>query len=160
MIIECDTRQQKQEHITKIFDKAGIKYIRNKLYCGDYKRVDSPKVIIDTKKNLLEMSGNLCRVTEHARVKREIARACDIGCERFIFLIADSKIKNIDEVHNWIVPTKRDGSKYTKVAPSTLEKIMRTMNEKYGVEFIFCKKKDMGSYIIELLGNDEVNYVR
>ena len=56
MIIECDTRQQKQEHIVKAFDEAGIKYIRNKLYCGDYKRVDSPKVIIDTKKNLLERS--------------------------------------------------------------------------------------------------------
>lgn len=151
MIIECDTRQQKQEHIVKAFDEAGIKYIRNKLYCGDYKRVDSPKVIIDTKKNLLEMSGNLCRTTEHARIKHEIARACDIGCERFIFLIASNKIKNMDEVHNWIVPTKRDGTKYTRVEPSTLEKIMKTMNEKYGIEFMFCPKKDMGKKIIELL---------
>ena len=88
MIIECDTRQQKQKHITKVFDTAGIKYIRNKLYCGDYKRVDSSKVIIDTKKNLVELASNLCRTTEHARIKREIARANDIECERFIFLIA------------------------------------------------------------------------
>ena len=151
VIIECDTRQQKQEHITKAFDTAGIKYIRNKLYCGDYKRVDSSKVIIDTKKNLVEIAGNLCRTTEHARVKREIARACDIECERFIFLIADNKITNMDEVHNWEVPRKRDGTKYTMVPPSTLEKIMKTMNEKYGVEFIFCPRRNMGQKIIELL---------
>ena len=154
MIIECDTRQQKQEHITKTFDAvAGIKYIRNKLYCGDYKRVDSPKVIIDTKKNLLEIAGNLCRTTEHRRIKREIAKACDIGCERFIFLIADSNITCVEEVHTWRIPEKKDGTKYTKVKPGTLEKVMKTMNEKYGVEFMFCKKKDMGKKIIELLEN-------
>jgi len=151
MIIECDTRQQKQEHITKSFDEAGIKYIRNKLYCGDYKRVDSPKIIIDTKKDLMEISGNLCRVTEHQRLKREIAKACDIGAERFIFLIADNKITDVSQVYTWNVPTKRDGSKYTKVKPETLQKIMETMNEKYGVEFMFCKKKEMGNKIIELL---------
>lgn len=151
MIIESDTRQQKDEHIIKAFDEAGIKYIRNKLYCGDYKRVDSSKVIIDTKKNLVEMASNLCRTTEHARIKREIARANDIECEKFIFLIADNKIKNMNEVHNWEVPRKRDGMKYTRVAPSTLEKIMKTMSEKYGVEFIFCPRKNMGQKIIELL---------
>lgn len=151
MIIECDTRQQKQEHIVQAFDNAGIKYIRNKLYCGDYKRVDSPKIIIDTKKNLVEMCGNLCRTTEHARIKREIAKACDIGAERFIFLIADNKITNIDEVHTWKVPTRKDGTKYTRVNPVVLQKIMKTMFEKYGVEFMFCKKKDMGNRIIELL---------
>lgn len=151
MIIESDTRQQKDEHIIKAFDEAGIKYIRNKLYCGDYKRVDSSKVIIDTKKNLVELASNLCRTTEHARIKREIARANDIECERFIFLIADNKIKNMNEVHNWEVPRKRDGMKYTRVAPSTLEKIMKTMSEKYGVEFIFCPRRNMGQKIIELL---------
>ena len=153
MIIECDTRQQKQEHITKAFDEAGVKYIRNKLYCGDYKRVDSPKVIIDTKKNLLEMSGNLCKVTEHARIKREIAKAYDIGCERFIFLIADSNITCLEEVHKWQVPARKNGTKYTKVKPETLEKIMKTMSDKYGVEFRFCIKKEMGKKIIELLEN-------
>ena len=151
MIIECDTRQQKQKHITDYFDENGIKYIRNKLYCGDYKKVDSPKVIIDTKKDLVEISGNLCRTLEHNRIKREIAKACDIGCERFIFLIADNKIEDVSQVSNWKVPTKKDGSLYTKVRPEVLQKIMETMQEKYGVEFVFCKKKEMGKKIVELL---------
>ncbi len=152
MIIECDTRQQKQKHITDYFDENGIKYIRNKLYCGDYKKVDSPKVIIDTKKDLVEISGNLCRTLEHNRIKREIAKACDIGCERFVFLIADNKIEDVSQVANWKVPTKKkDGSLYTKVRPEILQKIMETMMKKYGVEFVFCKKKEMGKKIVELL---------
>lgn len=153
MIIESDTRQQKDEHIVQAFDEAGIKYIRNKLYVGDYKRVDSTKVIIDTKKDLSEIAGNLCRTLEHQRIKREIAKACDIGCERFIFLIASNTITNVSEVQNWKVPKRKDGSLYTKVRPEILQKIMETMQEKYGVEFKFCKKKDMGKSIIELLKN-------
>ena len=155
MIIECDTRQQKEKHITDYFDEMGVKYIRNKLYCGDYKRVDSPKVIIDTKKDLVEIAGNLCRTLEHNRIKKEIAKACDIGCERFIFLIADNQIDHVTEVHNWKVPTRRDGSLYTKVRPEILQKIMETMQEKYGVEFMFCKKKDMGKKIVEILSAEK-----
>lgn len=152
MIIECDTRQQKQKHITDYFDKNEIKYIRNKLYCGDYKRVDGTKIIIDTKKDLVEIAGNLCRTSEHQRLKKEIAKACDIGCERFIFLIASNVISDVSEVHNWKVPTRKDGSLYTKVRPEVLQKIMETMQTKYGVEFIFCPKISMGKKIIEILG--------
>ena len=156
MIIEMDTRQQKDEHIIQAFDKAEIKYIRNKLYCGDYKRVDSAKVIIDTKKDLVEISGNLCRTSEHLRIKNELAKAYEIGCERFIFLISSNSIENVSQVHTWQVPTRKDGSLYTKVRPEILQKIMETMQDKYGVEFQFCKKKDMGEKIIEIL--KEVGY--
>lgn len=153
MIIECDTRQQKDKHITNYFDENGIRYIRNKLYCGDYKRVDSTEVIIDTKKSLLELAGNLCRTTEHQRIKKEIEKACDLDCERFIFLIADSAITSVDKVHDWRVPRNKNGELLTKVRPEVLEKIMITMQDKYGVEFQFCKKKEMGQKIVELLKN-------
>lgn len=36
----------------------------------------------------------------------------------------------------------------------TLYKILNTMQRKYGVEFLFCEKKDTGRRIIELLGSD------
>ena len=50
------------------------------------------------------------------------------------------------------MPTiKKDGSLYTKVRPEILQKIMETMMKKYGVEFVFCKKKEMGKKIVELL---------
>lgn len=151
MIIQIDSREKKNKDILKHFDSIEQKYIISKMYAGDYQNVNSTKILIDKKDSLVELASNLCRTTEHARIKREIARAKDIECERFIFLIADNKITNMDEVHNWEVPRKRDGMKYTRVAPSTLEKIMKTMNKKYGVEFIFCPRKNMGQKIIELL---------
>lgn len=152
LIIECDTRQNKDKHITDYFDNLGIKHIRNKLYCGDYKRVDSTAVIIDTKKDLLEMSMNLCKTTNHERIKREIAKAKDIGNERFIFLICDKTITSINEVCTWQVPVRKSTNcKLTQVKPETLQKIMKTMAIKYNIEFLFCRKEEMGAKIIELL---------
>ncbi len=156
MLIEMDTRNQKDSYITDYLDKQGIKWIRNKLYSGDVKLLNSTKVIIDLKKDLLEICGNLTRVSEHERVKREIARAREIGCERFIFLIKEQKIKSIDEVANW-------SSTRTKVKGETLMKIMNTMSERYGVEFIFTTKEKAGEKVIELLGGigydvSEINF--
>ena len=156
MLIEMDTRNQKDNYITDYLDKQGIKWIRNKLYSGDVKLLNSTKVIIDLKKDLLEICGNLTRVSEHERLKREIARAREIGCERFIFLIKEKKIKSVDEVANW-------SSTRTKVKGETLMKIMNTMSERYGVEFIFTTKEKAGEKIIELLGGigydvSEINF--
>lgn len=145
MIIEMDTRNQKDEYVTDFLDSHGIKWIRNKLYAGDVKLVNSTKVIIDLKKDLLEMCGNLTSLKEHERVKREIERAREIGCERFVFLIKEQKISSIQDVNNW-------SSKRTKVKGETLAKIMNTMSERYNVEFMFTKKELAGATILELLG--------
>ena len=150
MIIEMDTRNQKDEYITDYLDKQGIKWIRNKLYSSDIKLLNSTEVLIDIKKDLLEVCGNLTRASEHERLKREIARGKEIGCKRFIFLIKEPKIKSIEEVTNW-------SSTRTKVKGETLMKIMNTMSERYGVEFIFTTKENAGAKVIELLRGG-VNY--
>lgn len=150
MILEMDTRNQKDEYITDYLDKQGIKWIRNKLYAADVKLLNSTEVLIDIKKDLLEVCGNLTRASEHERLKREIARGKEIGCKRFIFLIKESKIKSIDEVIKW-------SSTRTKVKGETLMKIMNTMSERYGVEFIFTTKENAGAKVIELLRGG-VNY--
>lgn len=157
MVIQIDSREKGNKVILDYFDNVGQKYIVSKMYAGDYQDVNSVKVLIDKKDSLVELAGNLCRTLEHERLKREIAKACDIGCERFIFLIASSKITSVDKVHEWKVPTKRDGSLYTKVRPEILEKIMKTMTEKYGIEFMFCKKTEMGKEIVRLLENERNN---
>lgn len=156
LILEFDTRDKKDNYVTDYMDSHGIKYIRTKLYSGDVKLLNDTKVIIDLKKDLLEICGNLTRVSEHERVKREIARAKEIGCERFIFLIKEQKIKSIDDVANW-------SSTRTKVKGETLMKIMNTMSERYGVEFIFTTKEKAGEKVIELLGGigydvSEINF--
>ena len=146
MIIEMDTRNQKDKYVTDYFDKHNIKWIRNKLYSGDVKLLNDTRVIIDLKANLEEIAHNLCNTQEHARIHRELDRAREIQCEEFIFLIKNDKIKSIEDLQNW-------SSKRTKVTGKTLCKVMHTMKERYGVKFIIVPKKDMGKKIIELLNN-------
>lgn len=147
-IIIVDTREKGHKKILEYFDKVGQDYIVSKLDAGDYMKYKDYTTIIDKKDGLLELSGNLCNTKEHERVKREIAKARELGCENFIFLIQDSKIKSLEDINNWT-------SKYTKVKGSTLLKIMNTMKQKYGVRFIIVPRAKMGATIIKLLGGDK-----
>jgi ERCC4-type nuclease len=149
-IIIVDTREKGHKKILEYFDKVGQDYIVSKLDAGDYMLYKDYTTIIDKKDGLLELSGNLCNTKEHQRVKREIAKARELGCENFIFLIQDSKIKSLEDINNWT-------SKYTKVKGSTLLKIMNTMKQKYGVRFIIVPRAKMGSTIIKLLGGKNDN---
>ena len=143
-LIIVDTREKGHKAILKYFDSVGQDYIISKLDAGDYMIYKDYTTIIDKKDGLLELAGNLCHTSEHERVKREIARARELGCVKFIFLIQDSKIKTIEDIKNWSSP-------HTKVKGSTLLKVMATMSKKYGVKFIICSKKDMPKKIIEIL---------
>jgi ERCC4-type nuclease len=143
-LIICDTREKGNKKILEHFADVGQDYIISKLDAGDYMKFKDYTTIIDKKDGLLELAGNLCHAKEHERIKREIARARELGCENFIFLIQDNKIKSLEDIKNW-------ASKHTKVRGETLLKIMTTMKKKYGVRFIVCEKKKMGEMIINLL---------
>ena len=143
-IIIVDTREKGNKKILEYFDKVGQDYIISKLDAGDYMLFKNYTTIIDKKDGLLELSHNLCNTLEHERIKREIARAKELGCTNFIFLIQDSKIKTADDIKSWSSP-------HTKVKGETLFKIMKTMKSKYGIRFIIVPKKNMGAKIIELL---------
>lgn len=152
-VILTDSRQQKEEHIIKEFDKQGILHIRTGLPSADYMalRYSFQKgmyldysVLIDTKKDLEEIAGNLCNTSSHDRVKREIFKGQELGAKEFIFLINCGKVKTIQDLENWT-------SKRTKVKGSTLIKVFKTMKERYNVRFILVPRKDMGKKILELL---------
>ena len=147
-LIICDTREKGNKKILEHFDKVGQDYIVSKLDAGDYALFKDFSTIIDKKDGLLELSHNLCNSLEHARISREIARAKDLGCSNFIFLIQDNKIKTIEDIKNWSSP-------HTKVRGETLLKIMNTMKTRYNVRFIIVPKKNMGEMIIKLLGVKE-----
>ena len=150
-MILADTRQQRDKHITDYFDKNSITWVRTGLPSADYMAVryndgfiKDYSVLIDTKKNLEEVSHNLCNTTEHERVKREIEKAKELGCKKFVFLICDNKIQKVSDILNW-------SSNRTKVKGVTLAKVMQTMASKYQVHFIFTTKQQAGAKIIELL---------
>lgn len=146
-LIIVDTREKGHKKILEYFNKIGQDYIVSKLDAGDYMLFKHFKTVIDKKDGLLELSHNLCNTSEHERLKREIQRAKDLGCQNFIFLIQDNKIKSVEDIKNWSSP-------HTKVRGDTLLKIMSTMAKKYGVRFMIVPKKDMGKKIIELLNKE------
>lgn len=153
LLILADTRQQKDKHITDYFDKQGIQWVRTGLPSADYMAVrynngfiKDYSTLIDTKKDLEEVAGNLCNTTQHERIKREIEKARELGCDQFIFLICDNKIKKVSDLLNW-------SSNKTKVKGATLTKIMQTMASRYKVRFIFTDKRHAGERIVELLQN-------
>lgn len=143
-LIIVDTREKGNKKIIDYFNRVEQDYIISKLDAGDYALYKDNSTIIDKKDGLLELSHNLCNTTEHERIKREIARAKELGCNDFIFLIQDNKIKTAEDIKKW-------SSVHTKVKGITLLKIMTTMKNKYNVRFIICPKNDMGKKIINLL---------
>lgn len=150
-IILTDTRQQKENHITKTFDKQGILHIRTGLPSADYMalRYEQGKgfyldysVLIDTKKDLLELCGNLTK--DHDRLVREIDKGHELGCEEFVFIIGDTKIKTIEDIKKWSSP-------HTKVKGYVLLKIMQTFKEHHNCKFVIVPKKEVGNKVIDLL---------
>lgn len=151
ILILADTRQQKDNHITKHFDKEKISWIRSSLESADYMavRYDNGFIkdyttLIDTKKDMLELCGNLCNTKEHSRVVREIELGQSLGCTNFIFLIADSNIKTPDDIKLWSNPN-------TKVKGEILLKIMTTFKKHHNCRFIIVPKREIGQKIVELL---------
>jgi hypothetical protein len=140
-MITIDSREKpdKITHITGYFDAIGQPYIRSKLYSGDYTLTQSQAVVIDRKQHLLELAGNLGK--QHDRFRREIFRAHEIGA-KFVVLIEEDT--SLDRVTEW-------ADKKSQVSGKMLARIMETVAEKYGVEWVFCKKADAPKQIIKIL---------
>ena len=147
MIIVEDTRNQvgKHKRLNEEFEELGIQVIRSKLYVGDYARLDNQTVAIDTKKNWLEVAGNVTK--QHLRFRAECQRAKEANIRLIILVEEDVSAKN------WKSPVNRRKKPITMVSGIRLQKIIDTMAEKYGVEFMRCDKQDTASIIINLLEN-------
>ena len=105
-------------------------------------------------------------------IPKECVRARNNGC-RFIVLIEDDTVGSLDELEKWDNPRakkyfiqkarqakgyklKYPLAKQPPASGKTLAKALRTMTEKYGVEFVFCKPEDAAQRIVEILkgGNE------
>lgn len=168
MIILEDTRQQASKHDAKhkFFSDHGIEVRRQALYVGDYTLPTNQSICIDTKKDLQEVVNNVCGA-EHARFRAECIRAKEAGIKLYVLVEEDQTDENgryvvnsLDDVHRWQNPRRKirvkvDGQwvqKYPKATTgAVLKKAMITMRYRYGVEWVFCQKKDAGAKILELL---------
>lgn len=163
MIIQIDSREHARaiENIERYFDRQGIDHFISKLYCGDYMSYDNPRLVIDRKQNLGELCGNVCQ--QHERFRNEMLRAKEHGI-KIIFLCEHGKgIRTLDDVFWWENPRGKEririnGKWITRrvkvLHGDVLYKILRTMERKYGVEFLFCDKSETGRRIVEILGGE------
>ena len=164
MLVQADTREKKKEweRIEKQFQSAGVDYFRSKLYIGDYCNVDNPRLVIDRKKDLLEWAGNVTQ--DHKRFHDELVRAVAKGFKIIILCEHGKGIQSLEDIifwenprlkkYEWVMenghPVKKQ--KYPKATKGTsLYKCLKTIQDRYGVEFEFCDKGETGFKILELL---------
>lgn len=163
MIIQIDSRE-KARAIKKIineFDRQGIKHPVSKLMVGDYMNYDNPRVIVDRKQNLTELCSNVCQ--DHDRFRRELILAQENGIQLVILCEHGDDVESLEDVIFWKNPRSEkrievDGKWQTvstkAMKGEVLYKILSTLQKKYGVQFVFCSKKDTGRRIVEILGHD------
>lgn len=151
-MIIVDTREQ-DDLVKKYLKKNKVYYLERKLNVGDYMLEENEKFVIERKSNMLEIANNICS-KDHERFRRELQRAMDDGIKVKI-VIADEYIKCLNDVFKWKSPRRKIGKYYgkpfTQVKGPTLAKAMWTMQEKYGIEFLFAKEKEVPKLIYDLL---------
>lgn len=170
MDIMCDSREHKKElaRIQKQFDRLGVKHFISKLYVGDYMSLDNPRLVIDRKKDLLELCGNVTQ--QHERFRDELIRAREHGIKIIVLCEHGEDIQELTDVLFWTNPRLKemdwkmvDGhpQKVQKYPNATtgeqLYKSLCTIEERYGVEFRFCTKNRTGEEIVRILGGGENN---
>lgn len=168
MQIQVDSREHASEwnRISKQFDELEVKYFRSKLYCGDYQSMDNTRLVVDRKKDLQELCGNVCQ--QHERFKAELVRAIEQGIKIVILCEHGPEIKSLEDVWFWQNPRKHkviwktvNGKRVKTVISdkavdgNQLYKSLCTIRDRYNVDFVFCTKEETGRRIVEILSNDQ-----
>lgn len=133
----------------------------------DVKKMDflgTYQTCVDTKKDLQEIIGNICGL-QHDRFRDECILAQNNEIQLYVLIENVDGVKSIDDLETWDNPRlrmqkwvttpsgqRRKVLKYPDATKgTTLAKAMRTMQEKYGVEFLFCRPEESGKQILSLL---------
>lgn len=150
--IQCDTREHSGqiERIEQQLDALGVKHFRSKLWVGDYQSLDNPRLVVDRKKDLQELAGNVCQ--QHERFRAELVRAQEAGIQIVILCEHGGPVKSLEDVYFWENPRRRTSP--GAISGQRLFKVLNTMQEKYGVRFEFCDKRQTGRRIVEILTDD------
>ena len=148
MKIQEDSRNKAGKHALKHehFEAAGHQIYRSKVIVGDYCK--PPTVSVDTKENMAEIAMNIGG-PEHKRFINELKLAQEIGCTLYILVENTDGIRDLVDVERWRNP-RTDYSPNCIQGPR-LAKAMRTIQERYGCTFLFCKPEEAAEMIIDLL---------
>lgn len=137
--------------------KRNAKISKNDISFSDY-------ISVDTKRNIQEIVGNICGKS-HERFKNECKRAMHKKVKFYVLVENEDNVQTIDDLLHWENPRAKQAKWITTVSGQrrkvlahedatkgeTLAKAMLTMQERYGVEFLFCTPEGSAQKILELL---------
>lgn len=150
-----DSRNQvgKHKNVADYCRRNGITLVRQCLSVGDY-MFPGGTVSVDTKEDILELSHNVMS-SDHRRFKAECIRALEQGIQLVVLI---EEVPPFGRLDMWEVPRFKTSGRWhnfgdpmTLVDPKTLRKACITMQEKYGVKFRFCTRRQSPSRIIKYL---------
>ena len=148
ILVDSREHQHAIKRILETFDQAGIRHASTKLYVGDYQEVGNGLLVVDRKQNLQELAGNVCQ--QHERFRAELIRAQEAGISLVILCEHGGQIRDLDDVRFWRNPRLKESP--GAITGERLHKVLTTLVEKYGVDFMFCDKRQTGKKIMEILG--------
>lgn len=153
MVIIEDTRQQASKHFLKhkFFADNQIKVVRSKLPIGDYANIKNMSVIVDTKKDIQEIIGNVTK--DHKRFIKECDLAAESGIKLIILIENEDGVTSINELYKWY--NKRLKWSPNATTGRTLAKILTGIEYRHSVVFEFCKPNEAGKRIVELLRGEQ-----
>lgn len=171
MTIIEDTGQKagKHDNVREYCEKNNVIFRRQKLNVGDYQ--SPPRAAVDTKKGLLEVYNNI--IHDNVRFRDECIRAKEDGIKLYI-LVEEKGIRDLADVkfwqnplmkqwdthkayNDWLIAHGRDPQPPTKppVSSEGLMGRMDAMQQKYGIEFVFCHPDRVGEFVYRLLTLNE-----
>ncbi len=161
----CDTREQKNSHITDSFDAFGIKHLSRKLSFGDYSfLVDSIDFsllcTVERKATIGELWGNVTR--ERTRFEAEISRTFQINrCP--ILLIENCESREF--LRSYCVPQevmRREKRKVANIGRTICDTLDSWSSpNRYNLHVNYCRvKDDTAPLLLSIFYNYFHNYKR
>lgn len=147
MRILVDTREKKNQHITKALEGRKCPFKPHKLDYGDYTCeydteaergiIFADRVVVERKANLDELAGNITKGRD--RFAREFQRAKDAGAK--VYLMIESG--NYDDIKN---------HRYrSMLPPNSFLNTLFSWQQKYNITISFVSKQFAGDYIYATL---------
>ncbi len=145
MILLCDTRQKKGQHlnIERYCSENNITMIPKYLNVGDY-MLENGAIAIDTKQTVDELASDLFR--DKCSFYKKYKKGHKEGVK--LIVLVEEKLENHKDLITW-------KAKHSKLNGRFLVEMINDVKVGYGVDFYFCDKNDTGRYLMKLLKGDK-----
>lgn len=144
MMILCDDREKKNDHIKRYFDRNGIPYRTQRLPSGDY-MFEGENIIVERKNSVDEICQNLFLKARRARFNRELERVIVSKQKMYIVIETTPFIKCIRQVASEWTP------KRSRVPPKIVARELQKIEMAYHIPIIFTTRRNAGRVIYDIL---------